>query len=118
DEQLSDTDWKDLPANFNLFLTLKGYYYLKFLVTRFHYFDLVSQDTPIFETVAFEELKSNFPLSNKDGIRNHDMRKEFIKLFIQYLKMMENKQSSQVRAVYGSVIQNIFNEVILEIDRA
>src|SRR5690606_35943385 len=46
DEQLSDIDWKDLPESFNVAVTSKGFYYYKKLCYRFHYLDLILQDTP------------------------------------------------------------------------
>src|SRR5690606_7690348 len=70
DEVLTDVDKKGLRDNLNITITLKGYYYIKELCTRFHYYDLIIQDTPIFDKDCFSEIFSKFPLSDDEGKRS------------------------------------------------
>lgn len=117
DEQLSDVEWKELPSEYNLSLTAKGHYYIKELINRFHYYDLILQDCPIFDATQFEKLRSLFPFSNKTGNRNLEGRIKCIIEFLSYLKNMEEKQSSQVRAVYGNLVDSFSTQVAAEIER-
>ncbi|WP_018630460.1 P-loop NTPase fold protein [Niabella aurantiaca] len=117
DEQISDVEWKDLPNEFNLSLTAKGHYYLKELVNRFHYYDLILQDCPIFNSVEFDKLKTAFPLSNENGIRYLPDRKQCVTEFISYLQNMEQRQSNQVKTVYGNLMDTIGCMVHGEIEK-
>jgi len=117
DEQLSDVEWMELPEKYNLSLTAKGHYYLKEMINRFHYYDLILQDTPVFDIPKFDEIKSVFPLSNEVGIRNIEDRIECMKRFFDYLSHMENKQSRRTKAVYGNIIDSIIPYINSEIDR-
>ncbi|WP_132055591.1 AAA family ATPase [Pseudocnuella soli] len=112
DEQLSDVDWVDLPNEFNISLTAKGHYYLKQIIYWFHYLDLVLQDTPIFDSNEFENIVSSFPFSSEKGKRNMFGRKDSVHKFLNYLKLMESKQSSQTRAVYGNLVDEIIARVV------
>jgi GTPase SAR1 family protein len=115
DEQLSDVEWTELPSHYNLFLTLKGHYYLKELVNRFHYYDLIIQDTPIFDIPLFENIKAEFPLSNAEGNRNLYDRIKIVNIFLGYLKNMEAKQPSQTRMIYGNFMNPIIKNLETEI---
>jgi hypothetical protein len=107
DEQISDIDWQELPSNFNLSITAKGHYYLVEMLNKFFYLDLVLQDTPIFDKTLFEKLKTIFPRSNEDGTRNIIVRREAVKIFLEYLKFMEEKQSTQVKRLYSGLVNEI-----------
>lgn len=117
DEQLSDVEWNELPKAYNLNITSKGFYYLKEIINRFHYYDLIGQDTPIYDTNYYNGLSSIFPISSAEGSRNLELRKDYVKLFIDYLVKMENKQPTQIRTVYNSLMTNIKLKVLEEIQR-
>jgi GTPase SAR1 family protein len=107
DEVLTDIDKKDIPDELNLTITLKGYYYIKELCTRFHYFDLILQDTPIFDKDSFNEIFGKFPLSNEEGKRSLNGRVECVKSFKQYIASCEEKQSNRLKTYFGSFIEYI-----------
>lgn len=116
DEQLSDVEWENLPDEFNLTLTAKGYYYLNILSKRFLYQDLVFQDTPVYNQDFYNELIDVFPHSSKEGNRNFELRKQFILKFWDYLEMMEVNQGNQIRTIYG-FIRNMKTSLLEEIER-
>ncbi len=107
DEVLTDIDRKNIPDDFNITITLKGYYYIKELCTRFHYFDLIVQDTPIFDNDSFVDIYSKFPLSNESGKRSLNGRVECLKSFINYLNSCEENQSKRLKTYFGSFMEYI-----------
>lgn len=113
DEIITDIDKKDIPDELNISITLKGYYYIKDLCTRFHYFDLILQDTPIFNNEMFIEIFDKFPFSNEEGKRSLSGRVECVKSFLKYLTICEEKQSNRIKTYFGSFIDYI-NPVILK----
>lgn len=117
DEVLTDVDKKDIPDELNLTITLKGYYYIKDLCTRFHYYDLILQDTPIFDYEQFKVVNLKFPLSNEEGKRNLSNRLECVKSFIAYIKSCEEKQSNRLKTYFGSFIEYIEPNLEKEINR-
>ena len=107
DEVLTDIDRKKIPNDFNITITLKGYYYIKELCTRFHYFDLIVQDTPIFDNDSFTDIYSKFPLSNESGKRSLNGRVKCLKAFINYLNLCEENQSKRLKTYFGSFKEHI-----------
>jgi hypothetical protein len=114
DNLLTDVTWQILPANTNIGITSKGYYYYKQLIGRFHYIDLVLQDTPIFEKEYFDTIKSSFPISDPKGKRLLFDRAQTANSFLEYLSHMEKKQPRQLLTAYGSLIDYITS--ILKVD--
>ena len=117
DEQLSDIEWENLPLEFNVGITAKGHYYFKELCSRFHYLDLVLQDTPIFNKDHFEKIKSQFPLSDNNGKRNLKHRLDTVQNFIEYLKYKDENQASQIKTIYGSMSEYISLNLSADIAR-
>ncbi len=117
DENISDINWQELPAEYNMYITAKGHYYLNELIYRFHYYDLIFQDTPIYNPTEFDSLRYTFPTSNSEGNRNFEIRKDFIRDFFNYLNLFENKQPNQVKVVYGNITNEIIKRVNNEINR-
>lgn len=117
DEVLTDVDKKDIPNELNITITLKGYYYLKELCTRFHYFDLILQDTPIFDKDSFNEIYSKFPLSNDEGKRSLNGRVETVKSFLNYIRKCEEKQPNRLKSYFGSFVEYIEPNLIRDISR-
>lgn len=107
DEILTDVNKKDIPDDLNLTITLKGYYYIKELCTRFHYFDLILQDTPIYDNEIFAEIYSKFPISNENGKRSLSGRVECARNFLDYLEKNEKQQSNRLKSYFGSFIDYV-----------
>ncbi|OYU79897.1 MAG: hypothetical protein CFE23_11620 [Flavobacterium sp. BFFFF1] len=119
DEQLSDIEWDSLPFDCNIAITSKGYYYYRELCGRFHYLDLVLQDTPVFDVTSFENIKESFPLSDTNGKRNLQHRVQTVKNFIEYLKMKDTSQPAQITFNYGKIsdyIQSILASDLVRIE--
>jgi hypothetical protein len=117
DEVLTDVGKKDIPDELNITITLKGYYYIKELCTRFHYFDLIIQDTPIFDKDFFNEIYSKFPLSDDEGKRSLNGRVECVKSFIMYIQSCEEKQSNRLKSYFGSFVEYIEPNLTKDISR-
>ena len=89
-------------------ISSKGYYYFKELIRRFHYYDLILQDTPIFDEDLFSELKSVFPLSDNTGKRDLSDRLKSVNIFIKYLMDQENRyNNNSLIQIFGSPLQSI-----------
>jgi hypothetical protein len=117
DDVLTDIDKKDIPDELNLTITLKGYYYIKELCTRFHYFDLILQDTPVFNSELFNEIYSNFPHSNDEGKRNLNARVESTKSFIRYIEDCEKKQSNKLKSYFGTFSEYVKPALTKDLNR-
>jgi Cdc6-like AAA superfamily ATPase len=110
DDLISDIEWEILSAkDFNLCLSAKGDYYLKNAKNRFHYHDLVLQDTPIFIKDYFDSIKANFPLADNKGVRILSDRLLTVKGFIKYLKEMEKSQHKELIRLFGSIVEEIIS---------
>ena len=114
---LSDIDLSSLESNINLCISSKGYYYFKELIKRFHYFDLVLQDTPIFSQDHFEKIKNVFPMSDQNGLRNLNSRVETVKLFLDYLIEEEQKQSTATIKTFGKPLEYINENLSFDIQK-
>ena len=108
DEILSDIKWYQLPEkDFNITISPKGYYYIKEMKNRFHYLDMVLQDTPIYDNNCFNKIRSCFPLANDDGRRSIEGRKDTVLEFMNYLKEQERKQAKALLVRFGSITDEI-----------
>jgi hypothetical protein len=74
-----------LDSSNQIGITQSGVYYLKNLLNKFFYYDLVLQDTPIYNEKYFDELSTNFPECDSYGNRDLAKRKKVSEIFIQYL---------------------------------
>lgn len=117
DDQLSDIEWMEMPSDLSICLTAKGFYYVKSLINRFLYTDLVAQDTVIFDEKAYTEMLQIFPRSNAEGTRNFELRKEFAGKFVEYLNNMHINQASKVKHVFESLITEILRNISEEMGR-
>lgn len=89
-EHIEDIEEEVLLNNSSMIsITSIGIYYLKSLIGRFHYIDLVLQDTPIFDESSFNSLSSSFPESDEYGNRDLSLRKSAVEEFLKYLKSQE-----------------------------
>lgn len=79
----------NLNSSNQIGITQSGVYYLKKLLIKSFYFDLVLQDTPIYNEKYFEDICNNFPESDSYG--NRDLAKRIIvaEIFINYLQEQE-----------------------------
>jgi GTPase SAR1 family protein len=66
-----------------------GIYYLNELINKFHYIDLILQDTPIFSEAFYKLLIDNFSKSDSHGNRNLLRRMKTVEIFIEYLEEQE-----------------------------
>lgn len=82
-------------------ITQAGNFYITKLITRFHYLDLILQDTPIFDEFYFERLKEVFPEVDSYGERDIQDRLITVTTFIEYLKKMEWFDHSKNELNYG-----------------
>lgn len=82
-------------------ITQAGNFYITKLMTRFHYLDLVLQDTPIYDEFYFERLKEVFPEVDSQGERDIQFRLITVTTFIEYLKKMEWFDHSKNELNYG-----------------
>lgn len=79
----------NITLDTSICISFSGYYYLDELICRFHYIDLVLQDTPIFSQLDFEKIKMNFPYTTEKGKRDLYKRKQVVEYFISYLSSQE-----------------------------
>ena len=108
DDLLSDIEWKKMSANdYNISISAKGNYYLKIAKNRFHYYDLVLQDTPIFDKDKFEKIKIQFPLADEKGVRTLSDRLLTVTEFMNYLGYMEKSQHKELIKLFGSIVEEI-----------
>lgn len=117
EDNVSDVELNQLNNNVNLCITSKGYYYYKELIKRFHYIDLVLQDTPVFSQEHFEKIKMTFPESDSIGNRNLSGRLKTVKLFIDYLLEQETKQTTSIINTFGKPIEYISETLNIDINR-
>jgi hypothetical protein len=82
-------------------ITPAGSYYLKNLLNTFLYYDLVLQDTPIYNDKYFDEITAAFPECDGDGNRNLSGRVKTTELFINYLLEQENLDHNRKEGMYG-----------------
>jgi len=99
-----------------------GIYYLNDLVNRFHYIDLVLQDTPIFNKAYFDLLHDNFAKSDIHGNRNLVKRLKSVEIFCSYLVDQERndnitKENSSELEVLDFNIGNYIVSQCLKIDK-
>ncbi|NEW78079.1 MAG: hypothetical protein GZ086_01355 [Gelidibacter sp.] len=88
------SDVQELPddiTNFQITVTQSGIYYAKNIVTEFYYFDLVLQDTPIFNEGYFAEISKYFTSPDAYGKRPMEKRVKCVELFVEYLIKEERK---------------------------
>ena len=72
-------------------ITSVGVYYFKSLISRFHYLDLIVQDTPIYDEDWFSKICDEFPDSDEYGNRDLEKRKRTVQEFLKYLSIQEIK---------------------------
>jgi GTPase SAR1 family protein len=101
DESTSDTDFSfglddklkyKLSTAQRICISMCGNYYLNELLNRFHYIELVLQDTPVYDEHLFAEIRKVFPKSDTNGSRDLLMRKQVAETFLDYLKQQESKE--------------------------
>lgn len=110
DEIISDTEWSNLPVKeFNIAISPKGYYYIRELKNRFHYLDLVLQDTPVFDKDLFNRIKTAFPLADDHGKRSLSKRLDVVIEFVDYLKNRLSLQPIELLHRFGNIVDEIMN---------
>lgn len=109
DKIISDISWTKLPNNdFSITITAKGHYYVKELVNRFHYFELVLQDTPISDQKIFNKIQKEFPIPEIRGKKDICVRVKIVEMFLEYLKScVARYENSDLCNKYGNMVENI-----------
>ena len=108
DGTISDISWEGLVFNdSNICITLKGAYYLYKGINRFHYCDLVVQDTIITDKNAYQRMQSFFPIRDADGKRDMKNRIISVMLFVRYLEMQIEKIPECLIQKYGNIVDEI-----------
>ncbi|MEP2688700.1 hypothetical protein [Maribacter dokdonensis] len=106
-------------------ITSVGVYYLKSLIGRFHYIDLIVQDTPIYDQDSFNKICEVFPDSDEYGNRDLGKRKNTVIEFLKYLSNQELKDRKFIsnfgdKAIMFDVIDYIqvnLNQDLTRIDQ-
>jgi DNA-binding PadR family transcriptional regulator len=74
-------------------ITSTGRYYLKQLLNRFVYLDLIWMDTPISDNEVYQSLKRKISIPHNDtDIDKLKKRFERVEIFLDYLKQKENQE--------------------------
>lgn len=109
DKIISDISWTKLPNNdFSITISAKGHYYVSELVNRFHYFELVLQDTPIGDQKIFNDIQKEFPIPEKSGKKDLSVRVKIVEMFIEYLRScITIYENSDLCNKYGNMVENI-----------
>lgn len=108
DGSISDTSWERLVStSTKICITLKGAYYLYKGIIRFHYFDLVIQDTPITDKTVYQNMRSVFPIRDAEGNREMKNRILSIMMFVRYLEMKIEKLPNDLIHKYGNIVSDI-----------
>ncbi len=94
----------DIDSNSMVSITSVGVFYIKSLISRFHYLDLVLQDTPIYDSDFFSSLCNIFPDSDINGNRDLERRKLTVQKFIEYLMRQEIKDKKFISNFSDKII--------------
>ena len=105
---ISDTSWDSMVStDINICITLKGAYYLYKGITRFHYFDLVIQDTPITDNTVYNNMRSIFPIRDVEGKRDMKNRILSVMMFVRYLEVKIDMLPNSLTQKYGNIVSDI-----------
>lgn len=115
-----------LDSNSMISITSVGVYYLKKLFYRFHYIDLVLQDTPIYDDDSFDVITSLFPDSDEYGNRDLKNRKKTVLSFLEYMKKKEiidmkfasNFEDKSIMINVNELIETAIKKDLERLDRA
>ncbi|QCX39419.1 hypothetical protein FF125_13595 [Aureibaculum algae] len=94
-------------------ITSVGVFYIKSLVNKFYYLDLILQDTPIYDDEFFNKLCEVFPDSDEYGNRSLEKRKKSVELFIKYLLSQESKDKKFISNFEDKIIMFDVNSHLL-----
>ncbi len=94
-----------------------GHYYVTVLLSKFSYFDLVLQDTPIYDEAFFEKIAKTFPHSDERGNRDLIKRKLTVSLFLDYLEEQEkiDLEKLEVENLDAAININILQDIRLKL---
>lgn len=107
-----EEDYK-IDSNSLITITSVGVYYLKSLINKFHYIDLVLEDTPIYDSLSFEKICKTFPDSDEYGNRNLEQRKLTVQNFTDYLSEQENKDKKFISNFDDNIIMFDINAYLM-----
>jgi len=108
DGTISDTSWEGLvSSSSSICITLKGAYYLYKGINRFHYYDLIAQDTLITDEKVYDVMQSFFPLRDAEGKRDIKKRIISVMFFVRYLEKQIEKMPECLIQKYGNIVNEI-----------
>ncbi|MDC9722504.1 MAG: P-loop NTPase fold protein [Urechidicola sp.] len=112
---ISDTKYLNIDIKeFQISITQSGVYYCSTVVSQFYYYDLVFQDTPIYDEDSYNSICKYFVTPEVDGFRPLDKRISCVEEFIKYLRkeeMQHNSYPSEIenKALTMSVLDEVMN---------
>lgn len=111
-----------IDSNSMISITSTGVYYLKSLIGRFHYIDLILQDTPIYDDNFYNDLAKVFPDSEENGNRNLSQRKLSVEKFVDYLSSQELNDKKflanfEDKEIMFNISGKIFNSLKKDIEK-
>lgn len=95
-------------------ITACGEYYLRYLVERFIYLDVIITDMPFFSMETFGKIKSIFVKEIASGKRNVDMRLQAAEILLDYLSATEQQEIDILREIDDSAFLVNFTNRIKE----
>ena len=119
DSMISDTEDESYGINMeaSICISMKGHHYINSLIFEFPYIELILQDTPIFDSVMFEEIKNSFPLAYNNGKRDLRMRVEVVEKFLAYLEYTEKSELQSKNILGYDIIGTIKHRASRDMDR-
>lgn len=92
--------------------TYAGRFYVREIIGRFFYLDLVLQDTPIFLKEHYDKIRAIFPESDFYGNRPIEERRKTVEAFMEYLGDRESKEVSKSKYNDAGLDANIVRDII------
>lgn len=118
DKQLSDVEDASLnDVTDSICISLKGHHYVNTLINDFAYIEMTLEDTPIYDIDSYQQIKTNFPLSNEHGKRDLQKRVEIVNTFISYLEAAEKLETIESEKFAKNIAKQIRYGVQKDIDR-
>lgn len=111
DDSISDKEFDaNLDTHQNITISAKGSFYINNFINSFKYIDLVLQDTPIYDTASYDQIRKSFPLSNDQGKQNLLARIQTVELFIEYLQKEEKRELIESEDIPKGIVNSMLTD--------